>query len=104
MIDLVALKKEFSKYHIQAEEVVCAIDSEIKILSSLNHPHIVRMEDHFTVGNTVFICMEYVEGGDLFDFIPAKGMTEPVARRLFFQLCSAVAYCHSNNVSFLFSL
>ena len=34
--------------------------------------------------------------------IPPRGLPLPVARDFFFQLCSALAYCHGNKVSPLF--
>lgn len=39
--------------------------------------------------------MEYVPGGELFDFIVSNGrLSEPRARAMFQQLISGVEYCH----------
>ena len=39
--------------------------------------------------------MEYVPGGELFDFIVSTGrLSEPRARAMFQQLVSGVEYCH----------
>ena len=41
--------------------------------------------------------MEYVKGGDLFDYIVEKSrLPEDLARKLFRQLVSAVMYIHEN--------
>ena len=41
--------------------------------------------------------MEYVKGGDLFDYIVEKSrLSEELARKLFRQLVSAVMYIHEN--------
>ena len=43
--------------------------------------------------------MEYVNGGDLFDYIvDSKKLTEDLSRRLFRQLVSAIMYCHENMI------
>ena len=41
--------------------------------------------------------MEYVPGGDLFDYIvEKKRLSENEARKLYRQLVSALIYCHRN--------
>ncbi|MEJ1282690.1 protein kinase AMP-activated alpha 2 catalytic subunit [Cricetulus griseus] len=46
-----------------------------------------------------FMVMEYVSGGELFDYICKHGRVEEVeARRLFQQILSAVDYCHRHMV------
>ena len=43
--------------------------------------------------------MEYSAGGELFDYIVSRRrLKESEARKFFRQLCSAVAYCHTNCV------
>lgn len=72
---------------------------EIEIMKLLNHPNIVqlmdvieRREDH-----TTFLIVEYVVGGELFDYIVANGVVkEKQARQFFRQIVSAVEFCHAN--------
>ena len=42
-----------------------AARSEVRVLKSLNHPHIVRHHGDFLQHETLHIVMEYCEGGDL---------------------------------------
>ena len=43
--------------------------------------------------------MEMIEGGNLLEAILSKrGLEEERAKEVFFQLCSAVSYCHDKNV------
>ncbi|KAJ3394026.1 serine/threonine-protein kinase KIN2 [Entophlyctis sp. JEL0112] len=43
--------------------------------------------------------MEYVEGGELFDFIVANPkLNEKIARKIFRQIVSAIDYCHQSSV------
>lgn len=45
------------------------------------------------------MVMEYVPGGELFDYIVAHGkLSEPEARRFFQQIVAAIDYCHSHMV------
>jgi serine/threonine protein kinase len=43
----------------------------------------------------IILAMEYVTGGELFDYIAAKKvLSETEARRIFRQVVAAVHYCH----------
>lgn len=52
-------------------------------MRNLDHPHIVRIQDAFEMGHTLYIVMELVSGGDLFDKIIELGRySEDHARRV----------------------
>ena len=47
----------------------------------------------------IYVVMEYVSGGEMFDYIVSKGrLPEDEARRLFQQVISGVEYCHRHMV------
>ncbi|KPI89219.1 putative protein kinase [Leptomonas seymouri] len=76
------------------------ISREIKIMRVLRHPHITRLYDVVKTKHDIVIVMEYVSGGELFDYISRKGrLDEPTSRSLFQQLTAAVAYCHRYRVT-----
>ncbi|XP_069136547.1 serine/threonine-protein kinase MARK2-like [Argopecten irradians] len=66
------------------------------------HPHIVRLFEHFSTQNHVYMVMDYCCNGDLLDLINKhigenqKGIGEEPARKVFSQICSAVQHLHSN--------
>lgn len=63
--------------------------------SGLHHKHIVQVHDVLTENDAIYVVMEYVEGGELFDKIKqSKGLAEPTARRWFRELMEAVEYIH----------
>ena len=65
----------------------------------LNHPNIVKLIDVFEKkeDGTTYLIVEYVAGGELFDYIVANGVVkEKEARQFFRQVISAVEYCHAN--------
>ena len=46
-----------------------------------------------------FLVLEYVTGGELFDYLVKQGrLTEFVARKFFRQLISAMDFCHAHCV------
>lgn len=71
---------------------------EIDILKRLSHPNIVELIESYWVDETLYIFMEFVQGKSLRRAIPPGGMGEGEAKAIFFQLASAVAYCHANQV------
>lgn len=76
------------------------VDREISILKLLKHPNIVQLfeviEDD---SGRIFLVLELVAGGELFDYIVARGrVKEKEARKFFRQIISGVEYCHANLV------
>eukprot|EP01111_Echinosteliopsis_oligospora_P004745 TRINITY_DN1781_c0_g4_i1.p1 TRINITY_DN1781_c0_g4~~TRINITY_DN1781_c0_g4_i1.p1 ORF type:complete len:739 (+),score=236.28 TRINITY_DN1781_c0_g4_i1:134-2350(+) len=75
------------------------IEREINILKLLKHPNIVQMYDtiYEESSGKVYLILELVNGGELFDYIVARGkVKEKEAKRLFRQIVSAVEYFHGN--------
>jgi len=72
---------------------------EIKILKLFYHPHIIRLYEVIYTPGDIYMVMEFVPGGELFDFIVSNGrLSEPRARAMFQQLISGVEYCHQHMV------
>lgn len=70
-------------------------DSETKALSLLNHPHIIRLYEHFQIGTQFYYILEYCPNGSLHDEINETcGL--PYQRFLYIasQVVSALAFCH----------
>ncbi len=72
---------------------------EIKVLKSLNHPNIIRLEDTFESPDRIYIIMEMMKGGELFDYVVEKGtLSEEEASVLVRKITSAVAHMHSLDI------
>eukprot|EP01043_Picozoa_sp_COSAG02_P034047 COSAG02_NODE_2360_length_9063_cov_19.715529_8_plen_99_part_00 len=72
---------------------------ECDIMSEVAHPHVVRFLGKFETPTCLYLVLELVVGGELFDYLLKTGrQTEDQARKLFRQLISAVHYCHERNV------
>mmetsp|Transcript_42455 Transcript_42455/g.68281 ORF Transcript_42455/g.68281 Transcript_42455/m.68281 type:complete len:358 (+) Transcript_42455:3660-4733(+) len=72
---------------------------EVRSLETLNHPHIVHMEEYFSTKDNLYIVEERMYGGELYDkIIKNQGLREDHAKIIFFQLASALEYMHARNV------
>mmetsp|Transcript_132070 Transcript_132070/g.228937 ORF Transcript_132070/g.228937 Transcript_132070/m.228937 type:complete len:449 (-) Transcript_132070:1234-2580(-) len=74
---------------------------EAKVLSSLNHPNVIRYVDSFLSPKHDQLCivMEWAEGGDLSAKVKSrKKITEDQLLDWFVQICLAVQYCHKKRV------
>ncbi|GAB1518284.1 serine/threonine-protein kinase gin4 [Rhizoctonia solani] len=79
----------------QAERIIQSIEREIVIMKLLEHPNILGLLDVWEAKGLLFVIMEYIDGGELFDYIVEKGRIPiPEAIHYFQQVMYAVAYCH----------
>ncbi|CAD6270625.1 unnamed protein product [Miscanthus lutarioriparius] len=75
------------------------IKREITTMRLVAHKNIVHLHEVMATRNKIYIVMEYVKGGELFDKIDKSGkLTEAAAHKYFQQLISAVDHCHSRGV------
>ncbi|XP_022188457.2 serine/threonine-protein kinase SIK2 isoform X2 [Nilaparvata lugens] len=72
---------------------------EVDIMKLLDHPHIIKLYQVMETKNMIYIVSEYASQGEIFDYIARHGrMSESGARRKFWQILSAVEYCHNHRV------
>uniref|UniRef100_A0A5F9D715 Calcium/calmodulin-dependent protein kinase type 1B n=1 Tax=Oryctolagus cuniculus TaxID=9986 RepID=A0A5F9D715_RABIT len=90
---LVALKC-IPKNALRGKEAL--VENEIAVLRRVNHPNIVALEDVHESPSHLYLAMELVTGGELFDRIMERGSyTEKDASHLVAQVLGAVSYLHS---------
>eukprot|EP00047_Mylnosiga_fluctuans_P004450 m.234594 g.234594 ORF g.234594 m.234594 type:complete len:644 (-) comp12685_c0_seq1:133-2064(-) len=69
---------------------------EVNIMKKLDHPNIVKLYEVIDTEKTLYLVMEYADGGEVFDYLVTHGrMKEKEARLKFRQIVSAVQYLHS---------
>ena len=100
-------KVEGSRYAVKVvenitlddEENLEALETEIKILRQLSHPHIVQLKEVVHTAENTYIVMELLSGGELFNRIVDKGCyPEKEAAELFAQICISLNYLHSRDI------
>ena len=75
------------------------IKREIRVMRELQHDNIVQLVEVLASSTSIFLVLELVTGGELFDVIVQKGrLEEDEARRYFRQLVSGLSYCHERGV------
>eukprot|EP00731_Ephydatia_muelleri_P001211 Em0001g1211a len=73
-----------------------ALQNEIAVLQKVSHPNIVKLYELYDDKTRLYLVMELVTGGELFDRIIAKGSyTEKDASYLIRQVLDACNYLHS---------
>nr|CAH7733888.1 unnamed protein product [Callosobruchus chinensis] len=72
---------------------------EVDIMKRLDHPHIIKLYQVMETKNMIYLVSEYASQGEIFDYIARYGrMTEDQSRIKFWQILSAVEYCHNRNI------
>lgn len=72
---------------------------EVAILRELNHAHCLRMDGHFDEGSRVFVVLELIQGGELFQKIcKEKHFTEKKAAGMMHDILSGIAYLHKKGI------
>ena len=72
---------------------------EIKVLKTLNHPNIIKLVDTNESPERIYMVMEVMKGGELFDYVVEKGtLSEEEASILVRKITSAVAHMHSQDI------
>ena len=61
--------KVLEKSRIKDKKDVERISREIKILKQLHHPNVVQIYEIIETENDLYLVMEFVQGGELFDLI-----------------------------------
>ncbi|KAM1023403.1 hypothetical protein ACFX13_045005 [Malus domestica] len=86
--------KVLDRTTIIKHKMVDQIKREISIMKLVRHPYVVLASR-----TKIYIILEFITGGELFDKIVHHGrLSEGEARRYFQQLIDGVDYCHSKGV------
>eukprot|EP00095_Tigriopus_kingsejongensis_P012180 maker-scaffold921_size81085-snap-gene-0.12 protein:Tk12180 transcript:maker-scaffold921_size81085-snap-gene-0.12-mRNA-1 annotation:"hypothetical protein L798_10353" len=81
------------------ESVLQKVEREIAIMKLIEHPHVLGLYDVYENRKYLYLVLEHVPGGELFDYLVKKGrLTPKEARRFFRQIISALDFCHSHSI------
>uniref|UniRef100_A0A7N8WJW5 Serine/threonine-protein kinase BRSK2-like n=1 Tax=Mastacembelus armatus TaxID=205130 RepID=A0A7N8WJW5_9TELE len=82
-----------------SESVLMKVEREIAILKLIEHPHVLKLYDVYENNKYLYLVLEHVSGGELFDYLVKKGrLTPKEARKFFRQIISALDFCHSHSI------
>ncbi|XP_048233648.1 serine/threonine-protein kinase ATG1a isoform X2 [Ricinus communis] len=72
---------------------------EISILSTINHPNIIRLFESIENEDRIFLVLEYCDGGDLAAYVHRHGkVSEAVARHFMRQLAAGLQVLQENHL------
>eukprot|EP01006_Ploeotia_vitrea_P006548 TRINITY_DN13714_c0_g1_i1.p1 TRINITY_DN13714_c0_g1~~TRINITY_DN13714_c0_g1_i1.p1 ORF type:complete len:495 (-),score=59.01 TRINITY_DN13714_c0_g1_i1:125-1609(-) len=73
--------------------------NEVEILKALNHPNVINVKDYFESNSSMYIVLEIVSGGELFDkIVELKHYSEHLAAKLIRHIVITLKYLHDNKV------
>ena len=91
--------KVLDKGKIQKQNMGAQVKKEISIMKLIDHRTVVRLKEVLASKTKIFIVLELVTGGELFDKIVDAGKFEPETARFYFQqLVVGTMFCHQNGV------
>ncbi|OQE42354.1 hypothetical protein PENCOP_c004G07856 [Penicillium coprophilum] len=80
-------------------QMPCGIEREVVIMKLIEHPNVISLYDVWENRGELYLVLEHVEGGELFDYVSKNGpLPEEEAVRLFRQIIAALGYCHRFNI------
>ena len=86
--------KIFDKSALDEDDEI-ALQSEVDILSQLDHPNAVKLIEIFDEESNIYLVLELLAGGELFDRIVEKeSYSEKEASDTIRPIVDAVRYCH----------
>ncbi|CAJ0608836.1 unnamed protein product [Cylicocyclus nassatus] len=82
-----------------SESVLQKVEREIAIMKLIEHPHVLHLYDVYENKKYLYLLLEHVSGGELFDYLVRKGrLMSKEARKFFRQIISALDFCHAHNI------
>ncbi len=78
--------KIFDKEKIKEEDLGESIKKEVTLMKMIKHPNVIKLKEVLASNSKIFLVLELIEGGDLFNTIMKdgeKGFPEKTARKYF---------------------
>ncbi|KAF8069006.1 kinase-like domain-containing protein, partial [Lyophyllum atratum] len=96
---LVSSRTSLATQQAKTDKQRLGIDREITMMKLMNHPNIMRIYDVYEGDKELFLVLEYVEGGELFDFLVNRGRLPPAEALAFFkQIVYGLNYAHTFSI------
>lgn len=83
----------------ESEACLGPFEAEIKTLTDLNHPGIIRIYDHFIEDSLYVIILEYCPNGSLAEECKGRGMRSERFVTAARQVIAALNYCHGRGIA-----
>eukprot|EP01027_Heterolobosea_sp_BB2_P009656 GEZU01014225.1.p1 GENE.GEZU01014225.1~~GEZU01014225.1.p1 ORF type:complete len:246 (-),score=52.10 GEZU01014225.1:74-811(-) len=92
--------KIVDRKQVVKENMEQQLKREIAIMKILKHQYVVDLKEVLQTSKHIYIVLELITGGELFDrIVSAKRFSEDQARRYFQQLITGIEYCHKQGIA-----
>jgi len=92
--------KVISKKELVDKKTARRLQTEVDILTKVKHPNIIALTDLFDEPDNLYMVMQLVTGGELFDKIMKKGQySEKDACAVIHKVVAAIHYLHGHNIA-----
>eukprot|EP00331_Platyophrya_macrostoma_P008449 CAMPEP_0176431400 /NCGR_PEP_ID=MMETSP0127-20121128/14795_1 /TAXON_ID=938130 /ORGANISM="Platyophrya macrostoma, Strain WH" /LENGTH=538 /DNA_ID=CAMNT_0017813411 /DNA_START=70 /DNA_END=1686 /DNA_ORIENTATION=- len=93
--------KQMNKAKLKATEMVDQIKTEIKIMYSLQHDHIIKLYNHFEDDEHIYLVIEYASGGQLWQKLhtmEGKRFPEKMVAQYIKDLATVLEFLHGRGI------
>lgn len=87
-----------------SEDCTLQTANELRVLTTLHHPHLVSLVDKVVSPENTFLFIEYMDRGDLSGLLkrqPRKQFSESTTKFAIHQVCEGLDFLHRNNFAHL---
>lgn len=93
-------KKKLNQKSSRKGSLLARLRVEIDICKKVDHKYIVKIHEVFEDENFVYLVMDHMEGGELFDQIIERGsLSEKEAADIIRKICISIRYLHDQGIS-----
>jgi serine/threonine protein kinase len=94
--DKIYVIKVMNKQNIIDQKMVDQINREIDIMYMLNHPHIIKLVNHYEDDDNLYLIMHYASKGQLYSLLKRHGRFDQRTTAQYMQeVIAAIKYLHS---------
>ena len=92
--------KIIDKNLVSTEEQIKNLSNELKIMTQLNHPNVLKLISYFEDKENIYIILPLVSNGQLYNIIHKnkKQTREEIIKKYLYQSIEAIEYLHKNNI------
>lgn len=96
--DKIYVIKVMNKQNIIEQRMAEHINLEVEILYKINHPHIIKLYNHFEDDDNIYLVMHYAAKGQLYTHLKKQGrFDQRTTAQYMRELLSAIRHLHSFN-------
>ena len=90
--------KTINKRDIIEQKLIKQLNKEISIMYEINHPHSIKLINHFEDEKKIYMIMEYASNGNLFSYMKKNKLNNETIIQFLRETISIIKYLHSLNI------